>query len=61
MSTSTRVAAEATEALNAEVFGQTGFEDGDVAQLNEILARFRAQAGDFEAGDGAESPAGRDR
>ncbi|MEO4038359.1 MULTISPECIES: MarR family winged helix-turn-helix transcriptional regulator [Micrococcus] len=57
----TRVAAEATEALNAEVFGQTGFEDGDVAQLNEILTRFRAQAGDFEAGDGVESPAGRDR
>jgi len=43
-----RVAGEATQALNTEVFGRTGFTDDDVAQLNEILARFRAQAGDFD-------------
>ena len=44
-----RVAAEATAALNAEVFARTGFTEDDVTRLNEILARFRAQAGDFEA------------
>ncbi|WP_434084347.1 MarR family winged helix-turn-helix transcriptional regulator [Micrococcus porci] len=44
-----RVADAATEALNAEVFGATGFTDDDVAALNEILGRFRAGSGDFEA------------
>ena len=44
-----RVAAEATAALNAEVFARTGFTEDDVTRLNEILTRFRAQAGDFEA------------
>ena len=52
--------------------GVAGFEPGEEIEiavtgsrpgerLNEILTRFRAQAGDFEAGDGVESPAGRDR
>ena len=43
-----RVAVEATEALNTEVFGQTGFSAQDVEQLMDILGRFRAQAGDFD-------------
>ena len=47
-----RVATEATAALNAEVFVRTGFTDDDVERLNEILTRFRARSGDFQA-DGA--------
>ncbi|MDY6056092.1 MarR family transcriptional regulator [Micrococcus sp.] len=46
-----QVAAEATAALNEDVFGQTGFTDEDVEHLNEILARFRAGAGDFEVSE----------
>lgn len=46
-----RVAEQATAALNAEVFAQTGFTDDDVDLLYEILARFRASAGDFTGDD----------
>lgn len=42
-----RIAAEATEALNKELFQDTGFAAEDVEQLNSILTRFRQQAGDF--------------
>jgi DNA-binding MarR family transcriptional regulator len=42
------LAKRATAALNSEVFGQSGFEDGDVEQLIQVLGRFRKAAGDFE-------------
>ncbi|OMH23615.1 MarR family transcriptional regulator [Tersicoccus phoenicis] len=41
------LARRATEALNREVFSDTGFEAADVDALIRILARFRRQAGDF--------------
>ncbi|MEH0109478.1 MarR family transcriptional regulator [Tersicoccus sp. MR15.9] len=41
------LARRATEALNREVFTDTGFDTDDVDALIRILARFRQQAGDF--------------
>lgn len=41
------VAKDATAALNAQVFGRSGFGDDDVAQLIRILGDFRRGAGDF--------------
>ena len=41
------LATQATAVLNAEVFGQSGFEDQDVEQLIRILGTFRRNAGDF--------------
>lgn len=41
------VAKDATAALNAEVFGRSGFGGDDVAQLIRILGDFRRGAGDF--------------
>jgi len=41
------VAKRATAVLNTEVFGQSGFGDGDVDQLIRILGTFRRNAGDF--------------
>ncbi|NYE95619.1 DNA-binding MarR family transcriptional regulator [Psychromicrobium silvestre] len=38
---------EATTALNAEVFGQSGFAADDVQTLIQVLARFRQKSGDF--------------
>ncbi|WP_300342903.1 MarR family transcriptional regulator [Nesterenkonia sp.] len=43
-----RVAAEATAALNEQLFRHTGFQPEEVEQLNGILARFRQRAGDFQ-------------
>lgn len=42
-----RVAERATEALNGELFEQTGFTPDEVENLNRILANFRERAGDF--------------
>ncbi|OMH32314.1 MarR family winged helix-turn-helix transcriptional regulator [Tersicoccus sp. Bi-70] len=42
------LARRATDALNREVFTDTGFEADDVDALIGILARFRQQAGDFD-------------
>ncbi|QCU78988.1 MarR family transcriptional regulator [Citricoccus sp. SGAir0253] len=44
------LADRAGRALNERVFGDLGIPAGDVSTLNGILARFRADAGDF-AGD----------
>lgn len=41
------LAAEATEALNEQVFSASGFSDRDVSTLIRILTKFRADAGDF--------------
>jgi DNA-binding MarR family transcriptional regulator len=41
------LAKRATTALNAEVFAQSGFGDGDVEHLIRILGSFRRDAGDF--------------
>lgn len=41
------LAEKATAALNAEVFGQSGFTGSDVDDLLRILGEFRRQAGDF--------------
>ena len=49
-----RVAVAATETLNEEVFGRTGFDEADVDALIDVFGRFRAGAGDFEA-DGADT------
>ena len=49
-----RVAVAATETLNEEVFGRTGFDEADVDALIDVFDRFRAGAGDFEA-DGADT------
>ncbi|GAB3277640.1 MarR family transcriptional regulator [Sinomonas notoginsengisoli] len=38
---------KATAALNAEVFGRSGFTSVDVEDLLRILSDFRRQAGDF--------------
>jgi len=38
---------QATELLNDQFFGDTGFEDDDLAALLPILARFRKTFGDF--------------
>ncbi|MFB6870386.1 MarR family winged helix-turn-helix transcriptional regulator [Agromyces sp. NPDC056389] len=43
-----RVAAEATAALNAEVFVAPGLATEDTGALTGILARFRRSAGDFD-------------
>ena len=43
----TAVAAEATEALNRDLFRDTGFAPDEVDSLITILRRFRAHAGDF--------------
>lgn len=42
-----KVAAEATELLNGEVFEQLGWSRSDLDALFRILRRFRAAAGDF--------------
>ncbi|GAA4381786.1 MarR family winged helix-turn-helix transcriptional regulator [Paeniglutamicibacter cryotolerans] len=41
------LAHEATVALNEGVFSASGFSDRDVSTLIRILAKFRADAGDF--------------
>lgn len=42
-----QVAEKATEALNSELFEQTGFAPDEIQDLNRILANFRERAGDF--------------
>ncbi|NDK32086.1 MarR family winged helix-turn-helix transcriptional regulator [Nesterenkonia haasae] len=42
-----RIAEQATEALNADLFEQTGFTPDEIRDLNRILANFRQRAGDF--------------
>ena len=42
-----KVAADATELLNGEVFEQLGWSRSDLDALFRILRRFRAAAGDF--------------
>lgn len=42
-----RVAKECTSRLNSEVFGALGLSPEDTRQLIEVLARLRADAGDF--------------
>lgn len=42
-----RIAEQATEALNADLFEQTGFTASEIQDLNRILANFRERAGDF--------------
>lgn len=42
------VARQATEALNTELFQQTGLEKEEVEDLNRILTNFRRRSGDFE-------------
>lgn len=37
----------AASALNSEVFSRSGFAPNDLAELTEILTRFRRDAGDF--------------
>lgn len=44
------LAKSATAALNAEVFGRSGFSSDDVGKLTSILAQFRQDAGDFADG-----------
>lgn len=44
-----RTAAEATAALNEQLFECTGFTDEQTAALNRILAEFRQVSGDFTA------------
>lgn len=51
-----RVAVAATETLNAEVFGRSGFDPADVDTLIDVLGRFRAEAGDFQV-DGLDAGA----
>jgi DNA-binding MarR family transcriptional regulator len=41
------LAKRATAALNAEVFGKSGFTDDDVEHLLRVLGDFRKAAGDF--------------
>lgn len=41
------LALRATRVLNAQVFATSGFGDRDLAVLNETLARFRQETGDF--------------
>jgi DNA-binding MarR family transcriptional regulator len=41
------LALRATKALNEEVFCHPGMGDGDLAQLVDVLRRFRQGAGDF--------------
>jgi DNA-binding MarR family transcriptional regulator len=41
------MAKRATAALNAEVFGKSGFADDDVEHLLRVLGNFRKAAGDF--------------
>lgn len=41
----------ATRELNEQVFATSGFEDRDLAVLNETLARFRHKTGDFGVDD----------
>lgn len=41
------LAKKATAALNAEVFGKSGFTDDDVHHLIRVLGTFRRDAGDF--------------
>ncbi|MBD2762668.1 MarR family transcriptional regulator [Kocuria sp. cx-116] len=43
-----KTAAEATRALNEDLFLRTGFEPDEVDSLIAILSRFRARSGDFE-------------
>ena len=43
------LAERATEALNSEVFGRSGFTGEDVEALLRILGDFRRRAGDFTA------------
>ena len=42
-----RVAEQATEALNAQLFERTGFTGDQIEDLNRILADFRQLSGDF--------------
>ncbi|RJN32836.1 MarR family winged helix-turn-helix transcriptional regulator [Nesterenkonia natronophila] len=42
-----RIAEQATEVLNTELFEQTGFTTEEIEDLNRILANFRERAGDF--------------
>lgn len=42
-----KVAREATDTLNAQVFLKTGFDRSEVDALISVLGRFRARAGDF--------------
>ena len=51
-----KIAAEATEALNAEVFEHPGLESREVRQLVETLARLRLAAGDFEEPESVSRP-----
>lgn len=37
----------ATKELNAKVFATSGFDDHELAQLNDTLTRFRRNTGDF--------------
>lgn len=48
----------AAAALNSSVFADPGFASEDLAQLTEILARFRLHAGDFQdPADNVQDPA----
>ncbi|WP_120003754.1 MarR family winged helix-turn-helix transcriptional regulator [Nesterenkonia muleiensis] len=42
-----RVAEQATQALNEQLFERSGFGDQEIMDLNAILANFRQRAGDF--------------
>ncbi|MBF6235502.1 Uncharacterized HTH-type transcriptional regulator yusO [Nocardia otitidiscaviarum] len=46
-----QLVAEATAALNREVFSRPGLSPERLRQLLELLAEFRRAAGDFDAGD----------
>ena len=54
------LAAAATEELNARVFAESGFSEGDVNTLIRIFARFRQEAGDFGAPAAAAGEPGTD-
>ncbi len=43
-----KIAGEATDALNAEVFERPGLEPTELSDLIDTLARLRLKAGDFE-------------